>query len=240
MKRRLALLSAALAAAVAWASFELHSRWREAETRRQEVLSRRVASAKAGEFAAPPAPQPVTGAEYLEVAQKTLFSKDRNPNVVVELPAPKPTPPLPVVHGVMDIGDGPTVFLSDRSRGGQQHAVRAGGKIGDLTLVSLSETEIVFQFEGVDIKKPIAELRYKEPGPQAGQAAAAAPVAAASTTNLTPAAPATPGPGQAMTGTDKKYCQAGETSAPGTVVGGYKKVVTATPFGQACFWEAVK
>ncbi len=77
-----------------------------------------------------------------------------------------------------------------------------------------------------------------------------APKAEASETAATPAAPAaapvqnvsTPveaGPGMQLTG-DLKACVVGDTTPPGTVRDGYRKVVTQTPFGASCRWELVK
>ena len=37
-----------------------------------------------------------------------------------------------------------------------------------------------------------------------------------------------------------KPCVAGDNQPPGTVVAGYKKVVSQTPFGAACRWEPAK
>ena len=47
------------------------------------------------------------------------------------------------------------------------------------------------------------------------------------------------GPGLA-TGANMRECQAGDTSPNGTVVAGYRKIITATPFGLQCRWELVR
>ena len=47
-----------------------------------------------------------------------LFSRDRNPTVVLDPPPPPPPPPqmppLPVAYGVMDLGSGPTAILAEK------------------------------------------------------------------------------------------------------------------------------
>ena len=63
-------------------------------------------------------------------------------------------------------------------------------------------------------------------------------------TTTTTAAPATPTPpaeakpGAVVIGNSTKNCTPGDNSPAGTVVDGYKKVVEATPFGNACRWIA--
>ena len=57
------------------------------------------------------------------------------------------------------------------------------------------------------------------------------------TQNLT--ANGTAGPG-VDTGAGLKGCVPGDKSPSGTVVDGYKKIVSQTPFGAGCQWEQVK
>jgi hypothetical protein len=76
-------------------------------------------------------------AEYIDVAQKTLFSKDRNPNVVIELPPPKPEPPMPALpfysraddhrrsHRVPE-RDGPTANRRGYHAGDKGRSLQAG------------------------------------------------------------------------------------------------------------------
>ena len=52
-------------------------------------------------------PEPVLASEYIETAQRILFFRDRNPNVVIEAAPPKPLPPMPFAHGCWTSEAGP-------------------------------------------------------------------------------------------------------------------------------------
>lgn len=187
---------------------------------------------------------PVTPAEFAEVATKDLFSKDRNPNVIVDPPPPppvKPQPPFPVAHGVM-LWDGvpPTIVLSEKS-GGPQRGYHPGDTIGPWKLVSVDNSYADFEWDGKQFKKRIDELLERTPiapGPPAP--AAAAPAAAApaksDSKNLSNSHS---GPG-ADVGAGYKACSSDDSSPSGTVVDGMKKIVVATPFGNSCHWESDK
>ncbi|MCS7316027.1 MAG: hypothetical protein RMI94_11600, partial [Bryobacterales bacterium] len=110
MKRRLLVLNLALAALAALAGWRVRARWLEARHREAMVLGQQVKPLPPPPYAALPAPEPLRAADYIEAAEKMLFSRDRNPTVVVEAPPEKPLPPLPVLYGVMDLGDGLTAI----------------------------------------------------------------------------------------------------------------------------------
>jgi hypothetical protein len=238
VKRKLVLLNVALLVLATAAAWQLRARWLEGKAQERKVLR------QPAKLTAPPAeiplqpPPPASAAAYGEVAQKMLFSPDRNPNVVIEVTPPKPVPAFPVAYGVMDLGSGPTVILSEKP-GVPSRGYAPGAKVGDFTLVAVENDEVVLEWEGQQFRKNLRELK-----PAAGsQAAAPAPVAA-----LPAAAPAMtqvvssspdPGPGAELTA-EMKACVAGDTSPAGTVRGGYRKVLSITPFGQACRWELVK
>ena len=186
----------------------------------------------------------LTAAEFADVATKDLFSKDRNPNVIVDPPPPppvKPQPPFPVAHGVM-LWDGvpPTIVLSEKS-GGPQKGYHPGDTIGPWKIVSVDNSYADFEWEGKEFKKRIDELidrtplAQAAPAPVAGAPAKAPPKPAAQT--LSNASRSGPG---ADTGGGYKACAASDSSPNGTVVDGMKKVITATPFGTGCTWEPVK
>lgn len=238
MKRKLVLLNAVLLVLAAAAAWQLRARWLEGRAQERQMLRQPLKlPPPRAEIPVQP-PPPATAAAYGEVAQKTLFSPDRNPNVVIEVTPPKPVPPFPVAYGVMDLGHGPTVILSEKP-GAPSRGYSLGAKVGEFTLVSLENDEVVFDWEGTQFRKNLRELK---PAP-GSQAAAPAPVAA-----LPAAAPvraqvvspsADAGPGVELTA-ELKACVAGDSSPAGTVREGYRKVVTATPFGQACRWELIK
>jgi hypothetical protein len=183
----------------------------------------------------------VTAADFADVALKTLFSKDRNPQVIVDPPPPapvKPQPPFPVAHGVM-IWDGvpPTIVLSEKA-GGPQRGYRPGDTIGPWTIVSVDNSYADFEWDGKEFKKRIDELIDRTPIAQA------APPPANPVTPVNPAAKTLSnsshaGPGQDV-GANIKACYPDDSSPDGTVVDGMKKIITATPFGNNCRWEQAK
>jgi hypothetical protein len=241
LKRKLWLLNILLVAAIALAGWQLRKEAREFHARERATLNKKppVPAPPAQPAAAPP--PTVTGAAYLAIAKDMLFSKDRNSQVILDPPKPpdppKPLPPLPVVHGVMDIGDGPIVMMSEKS-GGRHRGVHVGEKIGEFKLVSVNKDDLVLGFEDRTVKKTLQELIDRggaETAAVAGQNAPAggAPIAAA------PPVVSKPEPGVKLT-EDTATCQTGDPSPAGAVVNGMRKVVFQTPFGNACRWEAVK
>jgi hypothetical protein len=241
LKRKLWLLNILLVAAIALAGWQLRKEARELHAREHATLD------KHPPVPAPPAQPPVapppmvTGAAYLGIAKDMLFSKDRNSQVIVDPPKPpappKPLPPLPVVHGVMDIGDGPIVMMSEKS-GGRHRGVRVGEKIGEFKLVSVNRNDLVLGFEDRTVKKTLQELIDRGGGDAAPIAGQGGPAGGASS------APVPPVVGKSEPNVklseDTATCQTNDPSPPGTVVNGMRKVVMATPFGNACRWEAVK
>jgi hypothetical protein len=237
MKRKLVLLNLVLAALAAAAAWQLRVRWLEDKAQQQLVLRRPARKADTPPAAALRAIPPVSASSYGEVAQRTLFSEDRNPDVTVEVAPPKPMPALPAAYGVMDFGSGPTVFMSEKP-GGASRGYAPGEKVGEFTLVSVGEDEVVLEWNGQKMTKKMQELK-----PTAGEKREAAsgeavrpavPVAQASN----PSTEQGPGP-QASEG-GIRSCAPGDTSPAGTVRDGYRKVTNRTPFGSTCHWEAVK
>jgi hypothetical protein len=237
MKRKLVLLNIALLALAAAAAWQVRAQWLDGKARERKVLREPVQAAEPPPATSLQPPQPARASAYIEVAQKMLFSQDRNPDVVVEAGPPKPMPPLPVAYGVMNLGGGPTVFLGEKP-GAPNRGYSAGEKVGEFTLVALDQDEIVLEWDGQKFKKKLADLR-----PQAGVQPPGAPVAEAPRQASTQVQTVTvsqdlgPGP-EAAPGA--KFCEPGDTSPAGTVRDGYRKVVSPTPVGNACHWEQVK
>jgi len=236
VKRKLLWANTALVALCVAGAVHLRHEWVEARASEQAVLQRRIRPAPAPRVPPPAAPAAVKPASYSDIAQKLLFSKDRNPVVVVEPPpAPKPVPmpALPFFHGVVDLGDGPMAIMSVGK--GPHRDYQPGDKIGDFKLVALNNDELVLEWNGQTITKKTHEMLARNaaapaaPGAPAAAAPAAAPVVAK--------APAAPG-GELNGGI--KACVPGDTSPAGTVADGMKKVIKPTPFGPRCYWEAEK
>lgn len=223
----------------------VRDRWYQAQGREQALLRQMVPTPPVPVIPALAALSPATPASYIGVAQQLLFSRDRNPNVILDPPppppAPKPMPALPLAYGVMDLGTGPTIILVDKP-GAQHHGYRVGDTIGEFKLVALTNQDVTFEWEGKPVKKRIEEIVDKKAreapapagAPAAGQAAPAAPQP-----QVTAIKPVEAGPGVAL-GEQSRACVPGDTTPPGTVKDGYRKVVNNTPFGQSCRWEAVK
>ena len=242
MKHKLLLINLLLLALVAASGSALRQKWRESKAREESVLKQKPAPVPAPVITPIPAVPPAPPAVYADVAQKLLVSKDRNPNVFVEPPPPPPAPPvmppLPFAYGVMDFGAGPSVMLSEKS-GGQQHTYRIGDKIGPFKLLGVNRTDILLDWNGKPVQKKLSELVDKNANAAAERAAAEAPKQTAAA--APPPAPVVAGeakPGKSMGGS-AKACQPGDTAPAGTIADGFKKVVSASPFGQVCRWEPV-
>jgi hypothetical protein len=236
------LLDLGLVAMLALLGLELHRERVRAHAREQALLHAGAKPNPAGALAPLPKVEPLTANSYADVAAKNLFSKDRNPNVIIDpvIPPPeKPVPPFPVARGVMLWGGvPPTVVLADKA-GGQQRGYHPGEKIGEWKIVSIDPSYVVFEWNEKQFKKRIDELLDRTalmiaeaPAQSAGPAAPAKPAQALS-------ANGNAGPGIDV-GAGLKGCVAGDKSPPGTVVDGMKKVVSETPFGNACRWEPAK
>ncbi len=240
MNRKILALNIALLALLGTLGWMLRAHWRE--TRAQELATLAKAARRSTQLPPPSLrpPQAVVPADYLEVAQKTLFSKDRNPNVIIETapppPPPKPEepPPRPEYFGQMGLGD-PVAFLSVEKVG--QKGFHAGDKVGPFKLVAFNRETITFEWKGTTLKYPLADLKPKGasqaqaglPAPQ--QAASAGPIIGISTEK-------TPVLGQQNGET--RACVVGDNSPAGTVKDGFRKAITPGMFGQMCQWEPIK
>lgn len=249
MRGRLLILNLALLAGCAAAAWRLRT-MHEERVRRQEAFWKETVQPAPAPLLSLPAPQPqVSAATYLPVAQHLLFSKDRNPDVVIEVAAPKPVPPLPRYYGLMNFGGEPRVVLA--VQGMAQKSYVAGERVGEFRLAAIEAEGLVFEWEDRTIRAKFDELRDKsgappaqpqqaaqkqqapaQPQPAAGQEQAAA-VATVSTLSEGK------GPG-GEAGAPTRPCQPGDTSPAGTVTDGYRKVLARTPFGQSCYWEKIQ
>ncbi len=178
MNRRIVLLNLALLALVGALGWVLRANWLEAQARERAVLRRKVPPKAVLAPPSLPGVPAAAPAEYIDVASKMLFSKDRNPTVVVEPPKPAPEPVMPALpsySGQMAIGE-PVIFLSPANN--VQHGYHAGEKVGDFKLVSFDEEKITFEWNGKSIERKPEDLRPKQVLAQTGAGAGAAPVPA--------------------------------------------------------------
>jgi hypothetical protein len=230
-------LNLLLLALVAIAAWQLRVRWlaaRETEKAILDVQAKPVTLPPVTTVAPTPA---VTAANYMEVASKTLFSADRNPEVVVTPPPAPVMPPLPFARGMMTI-EGKTIIIMSVKAGAPDHGYSPGDTIGDFKLISVHGNVLTFDWNGEKVVRNFDELREKNPVAAAQNTSppAGAPQPSAAIEVVKSAA----GPGAKDEASGNKNCVANDNTPAGTVQDGYKKVVQVTPFGSACRWEPVK
>ncbi len=239
MNRKLLILNIVLAGVVIYAGARLRQEWVAARAREHATLDHRVPPVPPPKFTPAALDPPVVPSGYADIANKMLFDKSRNP-VVVEVvappPPPPPMPPLPLYHGMMNLGgDGPTLFFSLGT--GPHQALHIGETIGQFKIVSVNTEEIIFEWDGKQVHKSIDELTGTAKAAPADEGETARSFVPAKSA---PAAPAPPrsGPGE-DTGRGFRACSMNDGVGDGAVVQGYRKVAYPTPFGQACRYEPV-
>jgi hypothetical protein len=253
-RRMIVFLNVALLALAASLGWLLRTHWLAEQARQNATLSRPT-PIKAVMPLPPLTPaKPVAPAEYIEVAEKMLFSKDRNPNVVLEPPPPAPPPPpmpaLPSYHGQMAIGE-PVILLSADKV--PQKSYHAGDTIGEFKVLRFDPDKITFEWNGKTVERKPRDIMAKEAAPATTTAApaAAAPATAArpSVAAIKPAAPQAAASAVASkddplfgpeTRPGVRACVGGDTSPNGTLHDGYKKTSSNTMFGEICTWEKVQ
>ncbi len=189
-----------------------------------------------------PKPDPFTGATYADVAQKNLFAKDRNPNVIIDVPPPKPVkkmPPLPIVFGVMGLPSGMTAIMAEKP-GVRSRGVLVGETVGEFKVVALTRDTASFEWDGQRINRKLEELTERASAPAGSGGGVDLAASSANPANMAAApgaAPVAPAPAKQVTiGDNIKACQPGDTTPAGTIVDGYRKISEPTPFGNACRW----
>jgi len=241
LKRKLILLNLVLVALLVAVGARY---WRvngEARLRERNVLNVTVNPEKAVMLPPVPALAPVSAVAYIDVAQKMLFARDRNPNVIIDATPPPPVPIMPALPGFYGLMTGfgdPGIILSERA-GGPQKIYRAGDTIGAFKLLAFDNRKIVLDWDGEKVERRLDELIVKALVQSAASntptgGAAAAPPAAQVITNPLPL-----GPGAEIPG-GNRACQANDSTPGGTVTGGMKKVEVQGMFGKSCVWEPVK
>ncbi len=241
MKRKLWLLNLALLALACLLGWNMRRRWIETKAREQTVLQARPPAVSVPQLPPAPAVVPLLPDKYADVAQRMLFSRDRNPTVIVDPEPPKkepPVPPFPVSHGVMIWPGVPTAIILSEKGKADQRSYHVGDKVGEFVIADITDQRLVLEWNGKTFEKLLAELDDKS-APVQTAAAAPPPRPAAEIqsslddTKLT--TPAANGPGVQITPA-ARACTTTDTSPNGAVVDGYKKTVFNTPMGKACTW----
>lgn len=238
MKPKLIALNVVLAVALGAIVWQAWSGWKQAQTARRNSLGVKMKPLAPPPLAPAPKPDAAPAANFADVATKDLFSKDRNPNVVIEPPKtepPKPMPPLPVVFGVLGLPSGTKAIMAEKT-GAPSRAVREGDKVGEFLIASLDPRTVVFDWDGKKISKNIDDLIDRSNTGAAPSAVAVVPSSPAVAAAVKPPdANVRPGPGK-DTGGGYRACTPGDNSPAGTVVDGYRKNVVKSPFGESCNW----
>jgi hypothetical protein len=245
---RLFLLNILLLAGIAMATLKLFELRDETAKREELVHSSAPTLPKAKGTTAVVPPERTVAANYLDIAARLLFSKDRNPTVIIAPPPVKTVPAFPLAYGVLMMADPPIIMMAAK-KGDPQKGYRAGDPIGDYKIVSFDNRTITFEWDGQKFTKNVQELVDRDaqsaalinrqnvqniPEPTAAAPAASKPQVLSDTGS---SQQGTPG---VDTGGGIRACAPGDTAAPGTMSDGYRKIVSETPFGKVCRWEKVK
>lgn len=252
MSRRLLFLNLILVALLGAAGYHMRQRWEEARLKERAFLGTGMPKSADPQVPKVEGVQPVTATNYTDVAARMLFSRDRNPTVVIEPEVIKeePVPPFPVAFGIMALG-APRVFMSEKP-GAPQKTYQAGDDVGPFKLTAIDGDELTLEWKDKKFKKTLADLKQKE-----AQAAAAEPQQPAAA----PQAPQMGNKAEEITkpeviaeaqkkasgdnpwvnvGGTNHACSPGDQTPAGAVVNGYRKVTKPSMFGTSCFWEPAR
>jgi len=247
MKQRAVLINLLLLAVGAWCAWQIRLNYLEARERERKFLSERAKGVPVAPYATVAAGAPAQPSTFADIALRTLFAKDRNPNVIVEPPPPPPppppVPPFPRAYGVIDIGEGPMVFLGQAD--GKQRPYKRGDIVGPWKIMAIVDDRITLEWteQNKTFEKTLDELRDRTGGGAAAQAAnnsAPPPADAVITQRIETAKTEGPVNAPGPSSGQSKLCNPGDTSPAGAVVDGYRKVVIKTPFGEVCRWDPVQ
>lgn len=242
---RLFLLNVLLLAGIAFATMRLLELRDETERREQMVHNSAPQLPKAKVTSSVPPPDRTVAANYLDIAARLLFSKDRNPTVIIAPPPVKKIPEFPLAYGVLMMADPPIIMMAAK-KGATQKGYRPGEVIGDFKITGFNSSSITFEWDGQKFTKNIRDLVDRDAQTAAATqqnrqnipAESAAPAAPAPAKAITETAAQPKGPG-IDTGGGIRACSPGDSAPAGTISDGFKKVVSESPFGKVCRWEKV-
>lgn len=239
MKPKLIALNLLLLLALGAIGWQARTNWQQAKIKREKNLVVKVKPLAPPPLAPAPKPDAASAARYADVATKDLFSKDRNPNVVIEPPKvepPKPMPPLPIVYGVLGLPSGTKALMAEKA-GLLSRPVQEGDKIGEFKIAALDPQSVTFDWDGKHITKKIDDLIDRSGAVAQAPGQANAVPARAAAAAAAPPAPAPAKPGKDVGG-GVRACVPGDDSPSGTSADGFTKSVVKTPFGDMCNWKA--
>jgi hypothetical protein len=246
-KSRLIAVNTALAAGLALVIWQGVEVWKDAQAERKSTVNVPVRKITPPPMTPAKKPDAVQSAAYADVAAKNLFSKDRNPTVIVDPPKvepPKVMPALPVVYGVLGLPSGVKAIMAEHP-GKQSKPVQTGDTIGEFKVLALDLRTVKFEWDGRELERNLDELVDRNATPAATNSGNA--LASGSAQSSGPAVAAPPeakAPDSSALGADSgtpdapaRNCVPGDKSPLGAVVDGYKKTGVATPFSiMGCKW----
>jgi hypothetical protein len=258
MKRKLMLLNLGLLAVLAAGGLEWNRRVEQGRSR-YEILHRFGEPKDAPVLPAPQPPARVRQADYLPAVNRLLFYQDRNAVVEVETPPEQVVtrPALPVLSGVMNLGEGPIALMSATTKASPR-PVAVGEKIGEYTFLGFSGDKLKLAWQGEEIELAQEQLlgeinsggrSESRPAAASGDPSAAPRRGASSRPTARRPATKTPAPADNRKAIGGRYNIGVETrpgyfladpadkSPDGTESEGYRKVVRKTPFGSQAWWE---
>lgn len=238
---KLIVLNAGLIAGLALIVWQGRVRWDQAQAELRANVNVPLKKLPPPALLPAPKPEQIQAAKYADVAEKNLFSKDRNPTVVVDPPKTeaKPMPALPIVFGILGLPSGTKAIMADRADPAAK-TVQAGDSIGEFKIVSLDSRKVVFDWNGKQVERNLDELVDRSGGTVAS-ALAKGPAVPPPPAQAAPPTSKVLGAETASAEGPSRACTVGDTSPAGTVVDGYRKVGVESPFGlMGCHWVPVK
>lgn len=174
MRRNLVVLDILLVLALGALVWKARTRFDQMQISRQNTLGMKVVMFAQIPLTAMSVPDAVNATKYADIVAKDLFSKDRNPTVIIDPPVVelKKMPPLPFVYGVLGLPSGTKAIMSEQPGLGGR-VVRAGDTIGQFRIVVLDQQNVTFDWNGEKISRKTKDLidRSNPGGPGAAHSA---------------------------------------------------------------------
>ena len=242
VRSRLRWLDLVLLALLGWGGWAAVLDYQEAAGRHGIFETSPGGSAPASSADMPTA-APAQAEAYRAIADRLLFSADRTAAVqaVARDAGESTADALPVLHGIADLGAGPSALLAERP-GMRAQWVRPGEAIGPYLLVSIGRDSLVLSRNGRRIETTATELRNP-----ASRASRARQIGARTGPGFTPVRTVArlptvrPANGRYRIGTEFRpgrfAADASDGAVDGTEYNGYVRRVQQSPFGAQHWWE---
>jgi hypothetical protein len=225
----------------------LYRQWRDYQGRTQWIYGG-VTQAEASRPSSRQA-RNVGAQDFAAIVTRNLFRADRTNESPTE---GAKMPELPFLYGTMNLGNGTFALMAPGDQPtGLSKRVFPGEEIGGYRLVSIAGSQVIVEWGekmvSIDVSESARRVpRVIEKTPPATRPAEAA-TSRGAPARVTTVAPSS-APAAAWESDRKKFTPAGYNAPPGapvdapagTVIGGRRKVVRPTPFGNQVWWEDVE